>query len=411
MRRIFMGLLLVMVFLGNWDLARAESNFQGDPGVQVDNIGVSHIFGEQIQLQARIETEVPLQSLKVVIQSEDGTLIAANPVVFNPDGEIYYTLNILNRPIRAFSYLSIWFVAEIENQPAYKSPPIQYFYDDNRFEWQSLATDEFTIFWYEGDIFFGQEILNAANDGIQQIRSQIEIPPPKNIEIYAYASILELQDTLLFTGESAAWVAGHADPDLKVLVVSLPPGPAQKLEIKRQIPHEIFHVLLYEKVGSGYENIPRWLNEGLASAAELFPNPDYQLLLNKAYERGALLPIANLCHSFPLDAANFQLSYAESYAFTFYLQQTYGNEAMENLIQAYAGGLGCEQSAEAAFGISLSKLEANWRQAMFNENATLNALEDEIPFMALCSIPFIPLSALTLINARKRRNGAARREP
>ena len=402
MRRIFPGILLIILF-GVWGTARAAANFQEGEGIQVDNLGVSHIFGEQLQLQAKITSDEPLQSLKVVIQAEDGTLIASNPVVLTPEGEVYYNFDILRRPIRAFSFLSIWFVVEIEGQDPFESEPIRYFYDDNRFNWQSLNTDGFSVFWHDGSVFFGEEIQNAANEGIKLIQSHIDIPTPQDIEIYAYNSVIEMQDTLFFSGDAAAWVAGHADPDLKVIVVSLPDGPAQKLEIKSQVPHELMHVLLYEKVGPGYQNIPRWLNEGLASMAELFPNPDYQILLNKAYEREALLPISSLCHSFPLDAASFQLAYAESYAFSLYVRQTYGNEALEALIQAYAGGQSCEQGFETAIGTSLKKIEADWRQAMFNENATLSNLEAEVPLVAILVIPFIPTLALTYINFRKRR--------
>jgi hypothetical protein len=404
MRRIFPGILFIIILFGGWRPAGAAANSQDGDGIQVDNVGISHIFGEQLQLQAQITSDESLKSLKVVIQAEDGTLIASNPVVLTPEGEVFYTFDILKRPIRTFSFLSIWFVAEIEGQPSFESEPIQYFYADNRFEWQSLSTDSFSVFWYDGSVFLGEEIQNAANEGVKLIHSLIDTPTPEDIEIYAYNSIIEMQDTLFFTGEAAAWIAGHADPDLKVIVVSLPEGPSQKLEIKRQIPHEILHVLLYEKVGPGYGNIPRWFNEGLASMAELFPNPDYQILLNKAHERGTLLPIASLCQSFPLDAASFQLSYAESYAFTLYFQQTYGNEAVEALIQAYADGQSCEQGFESTLGLTLNKIEADWRQAMFNENSTLNNLEAEIPLVTLLGVPFLPILVLSFINARKRRN-------
>ncbi|MFH1633707.1 MAG: peptidase MA family metallohydrolase, partial [Chloroflexota bacterium] len=282
------------------------------------------------------------------------------------------------------------------------SEPHPYFYDDNRFDWQALKTDEFLIYWHEVDSGFGQNILNAAYEGLQRIQSHVTVPQPEGVAIYVYANVMELQEILLFSGQSAAWVAGHADPDLGVIMVSLPLGPDQNLEIKRQIPHELTHVLLYQKLGTGYDSLPQWLNEGLASTAELFPNPDYQVLLDKAYERGSLIPISDLCYRFPMDAANFQLSYAESTAFTRYLQQTYGKAAMEDLIQAYADGLGCAQGTEAAVGIPLTELEADWRQAMFNENAAFNALMEFAPWMLLLMAVLAAPVGLMILGARKR---------
>jgi hypothetical protein len=206
----------------------------------------------------------------------------------------------------------------------------------------------------------------------------------------------------LFAGSSTSWVAGHADPDLGVIMVSLPPGPEQILEIKRQIPHELVHILLFEKLGSRYSAMPRWLNEGLATVAELFPNPDYQLLLEKAYEREGLIPILDLCSSFPIDAANFQLSYAESYAFTWYLLQTYGNDKIEGLIQAYANGQACDQGIHTVYGESLTNLEAAWRLARFNENLFFNTWIESLPLIIVFGFVFLVPIGLIILKLGKR---------
>lgn len=396
MRRLLMAILLAAITLGASTHAPTES------GPQFGDFRVTHTLGEQINIEAQINSEFPIQEVRVFIQSENGAEIVVDQAVLNPAGDMIYTLDLTQHPLRVFTYISIWLELKLEDGETFSSETHTYFYDDNRFDWQSLKTDEFQIYWHEGSADFGQTMLNAAYEGLQRIRGHVTVPQPEGVAIYAYASARELQDILLFSGQSAVWVAGHADPDLGVIVVSLPPGPDQTLEIQRQIPHELTHVLLYQKLGMGYDSLPQWLNEGLASTAELSPNPDYQLLLDKAYERGALIPIADLCHRFPTDAANFQLSYAESTAFTRYLQQTYGKAAMEDLIWAYADGLGCEQGTEAALGTTLSELEADWRQAMFNENAAFNALMELAPWMLmLIAVLAAPVGLMILGTSRR----------
>jgi hypothetical protein len=377
MRRLLPLFILPFFLIGITNPAQAESDAQV-------NLDVDHIFGQEITIQGTIETEDQILDLPLAIQSEDGTLITDH-IPLPIDGEIFYALDVSQHPVRAFSYLDI--KLDIVFNDDVKTIQLEpYFYDDNRFEWQSLSTEKFTIHWYQPDDDLGQKIINVANDGLSRINSQIEVPEPENIEIYTYSSAREMQETLAFSGQSAAWVAGHADPDLEVIVISLPPGPDQTLEIKRQVPHELVHVLLYQKLEDGYQNLPRWLSEGLASTAELFPNPDYQILLKKAYERDALIPIADLCRGFPLDAATFQLSYAESYDFTWYLQQNFGKTKIDELIQAYADGLGCEQGAEAALGSSLSKLNDNWRELRFGENLMFRALYLFTPWILIAVI-------------------------
>ena len=399
MHRLLMAILLAAVTLG------ASTHAPPESGPQFGDLRVTHTLGEQISIKTQIQSEIPIQEVWVFIQPENGAEINADQADFDPSGEVTYTRDLTQYPLRVFTSISIWLELELENGETFSSDPHTYLYDDNRFDWQSLKMDEFQIYWYEGDAGLGQIMLDAAYAGLERIQSQIIVPQPEGVSIYAYASAMELQDILLFSGQSAAWVAGHADPDLGVIVVSLPPGPDQTLEIQRQIPHELTHILLYQKLGAGYDSLPQWLNEGLASTAELFPNPDYQVLLDKAYERGSLIPIADLSYRFPMDAANFQLSYAESTAFTRYLQQTYGQAAMEDLIQVYADGAGCEQGAEAALEIPFSELEADWRRAMFNENATLNALMEFAPWILMLMAVLAAPVGLMIVGARRRVEG------
>jgi hypothetical protein len=390
--------LLLLIGLIFWISKPAQADSTG----RVSDVEVTHIFGEQIGLQATIESDLDKNQIYIIIQGEDNTFIVRDLVTPTSEREVYYTLDVTENPIRAFSKLKIWFEVDNKDGSSWTSEQTEYVYDDNRFDWQTLKTTEFSIYWYQEDTDLGQKISNIAYEGLERIHNQIDVPAPEGVRIYAYASAVDLQDTLMFAGSSASWVAGHADSDLGVIVVSLPPGPEQILEIKRQIPHELVHILLFKKLGSKYGAIPRWLNEGLATIAELFPNPDYQLLLDKAYERGGLIPILDLCNSFPVDAANFQLSYAESYAFTWYLLQTYGNDKIEGLIQAYTNGQNCDQGIQTVYGESLSNLEATWCLARFNENLFLITWIDSLPFMIVLGFVFLVPIGLMVLNFGKR---------
>jgi hypothetical protein len=388
--------ILVLISVGTLP-ARAES------GVQVTDLIISYSFGEEMILEASLQTEAEIESVQVFIQSQDGTMIATEQLDPGPEGGLQYILDLVAKPVRPFALLDIWFEIELASGGSFTTEHTQFRYDDNRFEWQAFQNDEFNVYWYQPDPELGLTIYNTALEGLDRIQSQVDVPNPEDISIYAYANVVDMQDTLMFSGDSTFWIAGHAASDLGVIVVSLPPGPEQTLEIKRQIPHEMVHILLYRKMVSGYTNLPRWLNEGLASTAELFPNPDYQLLLDKAYERQALIPIQDLCGSFPMDAASFQLSYAEAYAFTNYLLETYGKDKVGNLIQAYTRGLNCDQGIQEAFQAPLSLLEAEWRQAMFNENQFLNMWLDNLPLVLVFGVVFITPLGLVLVSATHRR--------
>ena len=76
-----------------------------------------------------------------------------------------------------------------------------------------------------------------------------------------------------------------------------------------------------------------------------------------------LLPLADLCHTFPTDAQQTILAYAESDAFMRYLQATYGDEVVGRLIAAYGDGADCDSGIKRALGVSLAEAEADWLHA------------------------------------------------
>lgn len=220
------------------------------------------------------------------------------------------------------------------------------------------------------------------------------------MKIYTYANPADMRATLQVADRS--WVGAHTDPDLLTMVVSLPPGPEQRLEMEHQIPHELMHIIVYLKVGPSYVNLPAWLNEGLASIAELYPNPDYLIILESAYQKGNLFPIKDLCASFPRDAAGAYLAYAQAASFTRYLHKEYGSSGLENLLQTYAEGLDCERGIQVALGGDLNQLELAWRRDTFGQDPMASAATNLAPWIALL-LAVLAVPALIVISSLRRR--------
>ena len=155
------------------------------------------------------------------------------------------------------------------------------------------------VHWYEGDANFGQAALEAAQAGLESIGRLVPSNLEQPIEIFIYANTDDLHSELIPGSEN--WVAGHADPALGVIMVVVEPGPEQGIKMEQRIPHELMHVMLYRHVGAGYQNIPAWLREGMATLAEMYPNADYERVLKDAMAGNALIPLKDLCVAFPND--------------------------------------------------------------------------------------------------------------
>jgi hypothetical protein len=246
------------------------------------------------------------------------------------------------------------------------------------------------VHWYEGDADFGQQALRTAQTGLEAIGSLLSLDLEQPVEIFMYANTIDLQ-TALAPGKEP-WIAGHADPALGVIRVLIEPGPQQGITMEQRIPHELMHVLLYRYVGPGYQNLPGWLREGMAILAELYPNAEYERVLEDAVTRDALIPLNDLCVSFPTDPAPAYLAYAESRSFTDYLRAAYGSTGLLNLAAAYADGMDCEGGPKRAFGVSLSQLESKWHSSVLGQDSAFTRFQNASPYLVLlCLVLAIPM--------------------
>ncbi|MBN1146954.1 MAG: hypothetical protein JXA78_06850 [Anaerolineales bacterium] len=353
---------------------------------EFQDMQATYLFGDQITFQARFLSEIPAQTAMISFQATNDphTNVGLASVEMLEQGvyEVTYVHKLADYSLQAFSYVTYHFEVTLEGGEIVKSLPMEFYYEDNRFAWQERQEGPFRVHWYEGDIQFAQLVLDTAQGGLMRIQNLLpSLPAPVLLDIYVYDNASALQDTL--HPSSGNWVAGHADPALGVVVVSLPSGMEQRLLTEQRIPHELMHIMLYQATSLGYANLPAWLNEGLASMAELYPNSDYNILLDDAVQRDGLLPMNSLCNTFPRDAAGALLSYAQSYSFTNYLRDTYGTTGLQRLITNYANGLDCENGAQAALDRSLSQLEREWRRDELAENVVLSALNNLLPWFVL----------------------------
>ena len=261
---------------------------------------------------------------------------------------------------------------------------------DDRFNWQTLESGALKVHWYQGDAAFGLASLETAQVGLESIARLVPPKLEQPIEIFIYASTADLQVALVPGNEN--WVAGHADPELGIVNVVVTPGAEQKITMEQRIPHELLHVMLYRNVGPGYRNVPVWLREGMAILAEIYPNTDYERVLSDAVGNNELIPLHDLCVSFPVDAGQAFLAYAEARSFTDYLYDTYGSTGLQNLVRAYADGVDCEHGTERAFGVPLSGLEAEWRSSVLGQNVFISMLQNISPYLVLlCLVLIVPL--------------------
>lgn len=380
--------------------------FAAQDAPTLTDLGVTHAFGGQITFRVRVQPGDEIRHLLVFITPE------GQPTVWKQFSEIEtgqtkgsgeYTQSVDSRQLALypFSTISYRYEASLKNGGSVTSETNTFVYNDDRFSWQDFTSGIFEIHWYGDDSTLGQQIANIAGQGLQQAQTIIARTPPAPLRIYAYNTTRDLQTAMQFSNQS--WVAGHTTPELNLILISVPTGPEKTLELERQIPHEITHILQYQVMGSTYKNLPMWLSEGMASLSETYPNPEYRRVLQAAAQSGQFLPFRDLCSTFPHEAAPAFQAYAQSESFAQFLKQKFGAEGFSKLMKQYQNGVGCEEGVSLAFGTALSPLEYRWQQEVLGVNSGGLALRKISPYLLL---GLLVLGPAALAFLPKKRTGS-----
>ncbi|MGD2178240.1 MAG: peptidase MA family metallohydrolase [Anaerolineae bacterium] len=276
--------------------------------------------------------------------------------------KVRHTHDVRRYPLPPFAHISFWW--QIEDATGYqlKTQTGRFEYTDNRFGWEDLSAAGINIHWIEnaGDPVFSQTALDIAQASLKDINAELRAPVPNPLDVHMYDSEHNLQAAMVLTGRD--WVGGQARPELGAVFIAVPPEQGYSSRMKRYLPHEITHLLVYQLVtAEGYRHVPEWLDEGLATANERLPTPEYALALEEAREAGQLLSLEELCVPFSPDSRTAVLSYAQSASVVQFIRHRYGADGIRRLLSAYANGASCISGVDEALEVGFGQLENDWR--------------------------------------------------
>jgi hypothetical protein len=375
-----LNLILALGFLvtpstygGHLSLAQSTvSQTTPSDGITVNESTVNHNFAQQITftLQATSDVEITQVYLSFRATGEEHTE-SVSVDIKSPAREINasYMHDLRRFPLPPFATVTFWWNIEdaTGDKLTTRSNPQQFEYTDNRFQWEALNDNRVTVHWSKdhGDLIFAQTALDIALVSVDEINAELRAPVPESIDVYIYNTQPNLDAAMGLTGRE--WVVGQAHPELDVVIVAIPfeANEGYMGRMKRYIPHEIAHLLVYQAATSaGYRYVPEWLDEGLATANEQLPTTEHTLVLEQARTQGQLLPLKDLCVPFSPNPQTAFLAYAQSGSVVKFIRERYGARGIRDLLTAYENGASCAGGVQEALDVSLSGLETAWQASL-----------------------------------------------
>ena len=155
------------------------------------------------------------------------------------------------------------------------------------------------------------------------------------------------------------WAAGVAYPAENVIVLRSPRAvKGSRIDLLDVFAHEFSHIALGRALAG--VKIPVWLNEGLAIYEAREWTFSRLSVLTTAALTDRLIPLPVLALSFPVEAKDAELAYAEGFMFVSFLINKVGREAFHRLIRDYTRFGDLEGALRRGTGMSLAELEERW---------------------------------------------------
>ena len=238
MRRTFLCLMILAGLLHPIGPAQAE-------GITFNALSATYQFAEQITFTAEVSGPSPITRATVFFQSGSQPPYSHPADPFTPATPITLTatIDLTETKLIPFSTVSYWWEVADASGNAARSETQTLRYVDNRFVWQDLTAGPVRVHWYQGDSGFSSAAASAASEALPKIQQQIGVEPPSPLDVYVYASTDDLRSAVELAGR--AWLGGQARPELGVVLVAIPPGDSARLQMRRDIPHELTHLMTF----------------------------------------------------------------------------------------------------------------------------------------------------------------------
>lgn len=276
-------------------------------------------------------------------------------------------ISIGGQPFPPFLHLQTWWRLTDETGNAEDTPVTRRIYaDTGGRSWLSLAGDHVTVYTYNQPGSFQSELLQAADEAMQQLSASYGYDLPYRPVVIIYNSAQDADTDL----SAPLWepfgthTNGRAYPGSNAVVVLA----MDSANTTRVIKHELAHLFQFQ-LGEAYFYAPLWWIEGDAHAYE----PSAQR---------SLIDVQNLIEQRPMpQLISWQVNptivddritvMKVGASFVMFLKSQFGLAAYADFYANWYVGADFYQAFEMTYGASLPELDVLWRSWLLDGESRL----------------------------------------
>jgi len=350
---IIIGLLIILTS----SVTAGASN-----GLKLIRSSAEGIFPYQIVFSLEVESDVGITDIRLHYQLErDSFAVVTSEIIvdFIQSTKVSadWTLDMIKSGgLPPGTTIYYWWTVKDTGDSRIETEKDNIQFDDERYKWRSLAEGDVTIYWYQGDDNFAQQLMSVAQGALIRLTLDIGAYLQRPVRIYIYASTNDLQGAMIFPQE---WTGGVAYTTYGVVAAGINSNNLEWGE--RTIVHELTHLVTQQMTYNPYNSMPVWLSEGLSMYAEGEMEPLFESYLGQAVSNDELISVQSLASPFSAATHLSYLSYAQSMSIVEFLIDIYGSEKMLELLNTFHQGSGYDEALITVYGFDMDGLNDLWR--------------------------------------------------
>jgi len=335
---------------------------QAQGGLSVLNSSAVAVFPSQLSFSLLAQSNVNITAVRLCYRIDQASFAQVTSEVyleFTPSTKVDVSWSLQMVKIGGLppgSTVEYWWRVRDASGDRVETAPAQVQFDDTRYSWRNLTEGKVNIYWYKGDDSFARQLMAVAQQALGRLAADTGASLEKPVELYIYADANDLRGAMVYPQE---WTGGVAFPRYGIMAIGIAPGEVDWG--KAAISHELSHLVTGQMTLNPYNDLPVWLDEGLAMYTEGMLEPIYASLLNKAVAEDSLISVQSLSSPFSAKADEAVLSYAESYSLVEFLITRYGRDKMRELLNTFRQGSSYDGALKKVYGFDMDGLNSLWR--------------------------------------------------
>ena len=225
---------------------------------------------------------------------------------------------------------------------------------------RTIATSHFVFYFHVKDEGVATSLTAQAERIRGEIVEDLGLDFNEVTTVYLAHSLREYAQ-IQPRGWAPTWSAAVAYPSLNLIIMKSPRVmKGGHMDLAKVFKHELTHIAV-GRAFRGKEEVPRWLDEGVAMYESREWSFSRVSTMTKAVLTDSLIPLSEITTGFPREVARAELAYAQSFYLISFLVSKFGKERFHRFIREYISGRDLGEILVTVYGIGWDDFEEEWK--------------------------------------------------